>query len=77
MRLLINRTTPADLVQLRLRDWIEFEATIVAKPGRGHVLTDIRAWPSPAFYAFRSALLYSIHKYTSLVDLSVLDTIEG
>lgn len=59
-----------------LLDWVEGEKIFVKEPGCSPVLVTVRVWLSPAFYAFRDALMYSIHKYTSRLDWSVLDAIE-
>ena len=59
-----------------LLDWIDGEKIFVKEPGCSPVLVTVRVWPSSAFYAFRAALLYSIHKYAALFDWSVLDEIE-
>ena len=59
-----------------LLDWIDGEKIYVKEPGCSPVLVAVRVWPSSAFYAFRDALLYSIHKYAALFDWSVLDEIE-
>lgn len=57
-------------------EWVEIEKVVVAKPGWGTILVELRGRLSPSFYAFRAALLYSIHKYAALFDWSVLDEIE-
>ena len=59
-----------------LLDWIDGEKIFVKEPGCSPVLVTVRVWPSSAFYAFRDALMYSIHKYASHLDGSVLDEIE-
>jgi len=40
----------------------EGEKIFVKEPGCSPVLVTVRVWLSPAFYAFRDALMYSIHQ---------------
>ena len=59
-----------------LLDWVDGEKLFIKDPGCSPVLVKVRVWMSPAFYAFRDALMYSIHKYAARLDWSVLDEIE-
>jgi len=68
-------TSPSRIIELRVLDWIEYEVLLTKEPGRPPRFAGLRAWPAPAFLAFRSALLYSIHKYAGLLDWAVLDAI--
>ena len=69
-------TSPSRIIELRVLDWIEYEVLLTKEPGQPPRFAGLRARPAPAFYAFRAALLYSIHKYAALFDWSVLDEIE-
>jgi hypothetical protein len=63
------------MARLDSHDWVEIhlgELRVVD----GRAIVPLTWTLTGAFYAFRDALMYSVHKYASCLDWSVLDEIE-
>ena len=63
------------MARLDSHDWVEIHLGDL-RVVDGRAIVPLTWTLTGAFYAFRDALMYSVHKYASRLDGSVLDEIE-